>query len=118
MLLLFKRLNNPILPLLSYQLSNSSKKQTKIKLKAQTPASSLNARKAFKHDFTECINSIPTTIVFVCVVLPIVDERQLSHREETEALQLGEERCHVNSVPGNTITGDTELHQTRSLQNM
>ena len=69
MLLLFKRLNNPILPLLSYQLSNSSKKQTKIKLKAQTPASSLNARKAFKHDFTECINSIPTTIVFVCVCL-------------------------------------------------
>ena len=35
-----------------------------------------------------------------------MDERQLSHREETEALQLGEERCHVNSASGNTITAD------------
>ena len=49
--------------------------------------------------------------ICVCVVLPIVpivDERQFSHREETEALQLGEERCHVNSGSGNTITADND----------
>ena len=51
--------------LLSYQLSNSSKKQTKIKLKAQAPESSFNSQQAYKHDFKECINSILTTIVFV-----------------------------------------------------
>ena len=77
-------------------------------MKAQAPESSFNSQKAYNHDFKECINSIPTTIVFVCVVLPIVDERQFSHREETEALQLGEERCHVNSGSGNTITADND----------
>ena len=65
--------------------------------------------KLFTHYFPGSKNFTPTIIIVVlcvCVVLLIVDERQLSHREETEALQLGEERCHVNSASGNTITAD------------